>query len=288
VSSETSEAGVEPEVEEYVDPTEERLDNPGYEIFIAILSILSIVNLIAIYLVDDQAIEYVLTTMNALLSFILFLDFLQRFIKAPKRGVSPWHYFFREFGWADLLASVPVPQLKILRIFRLLKAYRLFKRYGAKHLAKTLLEDRAGSALWLLLLIATFVLQFGSVWMLRIEQYSPGANITSASDAIWYTLVTISTVGYGDQYPVTNAGRFLGTGIIVLGVGIFGTLTGYLANAFIAPKKKTAEEEAEDDAARAAEEGRDAELHERVDQLHKLLGEQQEAIARLEELLRSR
>ena len=45
-----------------------------------------------------------------------------------------------------------------------------------------------------------------------LEQYAPGANITTASDAIWYTIVTISTVGYGDQYPVTGAGRILGPG----------------------------------------------------------------------------
>lgn len=275
-------------VDEPVDPTEERLDNPGYEIFIAVLSILSIVNLIGIYLVEDQAVEYVLTSMNLLLSLVLFLDFLQRFIQAPKRGATRSHYFFREFGWADLAASLPLPQLKILRVFRLWKAYRLFTRYGAKHLARTLLEDRAGSALYLLLMIAVLVLQFGSVWMLRIEQYQSDANITSASDALWYVIVTISTVGYGDQYPVTNAGRVLGTSIIVLGVGIFGTLTGYLANAFIAPKKKTAEEEAEDDAARDAEMGRDAELHERVDQLHALLTEQQRTIARLEQLLTER
>lgn len=51
-------------------------------------------------------------------------------------------------------------------------------------------------------------------------------------------IVTISTVGYGDQYPVTNAGRIIGAGIIVVGVGIFGTSTGYLANFFLSPTTK--------------------------------------------------
>ena len=69
--------------------------------------------------------------------------------------------------------------------------------------------------------------------MLRLESADSEANITTASDALWYTLVTISTVGYGDQFPVTNAGRLLGAFVIVVGVGIFGTLTGYLANAFL-------------------------------------------------------
>ena len=51
------------------------------------------------------------------------------------------------------------------------------------------------------------VLEFGSLWMLALEQGAPDANITTASDAIWYVVVTISTVGYGDQFPVTNEGR---------------------------------------------------------------------------------
>ncbi len=82
------------------------------------------------------------------------------------------------------------------------------------------------------------VLEFGSLEMLHIEQNAPGANITSASDSLWYTIVTISTVGYGDRYPVTNDGRLMGSLIIIVGVGIFGTFTGYLANLFLTPSKK--------------------------------------------------
>jgi voltage-gated potassium channel len=258
------------------------LDNPGYEVFIGILSILSIVNLVLIYIQEDDAIRYVLGVMNFLLSMILFVDFLYRLRKAPSKS----RYFFRQFGWADLGASVPVPQLKILRVFRLIKVWNLVRRYGLKHLARTLIKDRAGSALWLLLLIAIFVLEFGSVWMLKIEQYAQGANITSASDSIWYVIVTIATVGYGDQFPVTNPGRVVGSGIIILGVAIFGTLSGYLANAFIAPKKQQdAAEEAEEDLVDAEARDRDEKLHAKVEELHVLLAEQQKAIARLEDLL---
>ena len=109
----------------------------------------------------------------------------------------------------------------------------------------------------------------------------------SASDALWYVLVTISTVGYGDQFPVTNAGRVLGVVIIVLGVGIFGTLTGFLANAFIAPKKTEEDLAAEVDA-QQDEEDRQTEMHAKVEELHRLLTEQQQTIARLETLLTQR
>ena len=211
------------------------LKNTGYEIFIGILSILSIFNLILLYaFVQDHYLQYVLYIMNGLLSGIFLIDFSYRLYTAPSRS----NYFFRQFGWADLLASLPVQQLKILRIFRLVRVYRLLREFGLKNIVRSLVKDRAGSALYTLLLMGILVLQFGSLEMLNVESQSPNANIKTASDALWYTIVTISTVGYGDQYPVTNDGRLVGTLIIVIGVGIFGTFTGYLANLFLSPAKE--------------------------------------------------
>jgi hypothetical protein len=208
------------------------LKNTGYEIFVGILSILSIVNIVLLYAVEDPNLDSVLTAMNVLLSVIFLADFTYRLLTAESKA----RYFFRQFGWADLLASLPFEQAKILRVFRLVRVFRLLRAYGAKNIVRSLLRDRAGSALLTLLLMGILVLEFGSLEMLNLEQYAPGANIASGSDAIWYVIVTISTVGYGDQYPVTNGGRLFGAVIIVIGVGIFGTFTGYLANLFLAPK----------------------------------------------------
>ncbi len=210
------------------------LKSTGYEIFIAILSILSILNLVlVIAVVDNEDLQTVLEAMNGLLSLIFLADFTYRLATAPSRS----GYFFRHAGWADLLASLPFPQLKVLRIFRLIRVFRLFRQIGGRTIWRTLIKDRAGSALLVLLLMGILVMQFGSLTILYFEDSAPGANITTASDALWYTIVTISTVGYGDQYPVTDAGRLVGTMIIVVGVGIFGTFTGYLANLFLTPRK---------------------------------------------------
>ncbi len=212
------------------------LKSSGYEIFIGILSILSILNLVLMIFVQEKSLETVLAAMNALFSLIFLIDFTYRIFTAP----SATTYFFRHFGWADLLASLPIAQLKILRIFRLVRVYRLLRDVGIRAISQTVIKDRAGSALYVLLLMGIFVLQFGSLAMLALEQGAEGANITTASDALWYTIVTISTVGYGDQYPVTQAGRLCGTVIIVVGVGIFGTFTGYLATVFLSPRKEDA------------------------------------------------
>jgi len=212
------------------------LKSTGYEIFIGILSILSIVNLVLLLAVRDNSLDTVLEVMNAIFSIIFLADFTYRIFTAPSASA----YFFKHFGWADLLASLPFPQLKILRVFRLVRVYRLLKKVGVRAIGRALIKDRAGSALYVLLLMGILVLEFGSLIMLAFEEHAPGANITTASDAIWYTIVTISTVGYGDQYPVSQLGRITGTVIIVVGVGIFGTFTGYLANFFLSPKPEDA------------------------------------------------
>jgi hypothetical protein len=249
----------------------EGLKSTGYEIFLAVLSVLSIVNLVLAYAIDDDSLDTVLLAMNALLSAIFLGDFVYRLLTSASKS----YYFFRQYGWADLFASLPFGQAKVLRIFRLVRVYRLLRVAGVQAIGRALLKDRAGSALFTLLLMGILVLQFGSLWILRIEDDAEGANITSASDALWYVIVTISTVGYGDRYPVTNAGRLFGSAIIVIGVGIFGTFTGYLANLFLAPKAP--------DEPSGVPDG--SELRQRVAELQALLVQQQEATAEVERLL---
>jgi hypothetical protein len=250
------------------------LKSTGYEIFIGMLSILSIFNIVLIYgFLQDANLQNILNNMNALLSAAFMADFIFRILTASSKA----DYFFGQYGWADLLASVPLPQLKVLRVFRLLRVYRLLREIGPRNVFRSLSEDRAGSALYTLLMAGVLVLEFGSLGMLRIEQYAADANITTASDALWYTIVTISTVGYGDQYPVTEAGRALGALIIVVGVGIFGTFTGYLANFFIGPAKRKATDEG------TASKAQDPQS--RLEHLKVLISQQQAEVEGIELLL---
>ena len=82
------------------------LKNTSYEIFIGALSALAMVNVVLVFLfLDDRDLQLVLAVIDGLLSLIFLGDFLYRLKTAPSRG----GYFFRQFGWADLLSCVPFP-----------------------------------------------------------------------------------------------------------------------------------------------------------------------------------
>ena len=108
---------------------------------------------------------------------------------------------------------------------------------GPEATVRAFFSNRATGGLLLVFLIALLVLQYGSLSILWAERTSASANILTAGDALWYVVVTMSTVGYGDRFPVTGVGRVFGTFVLVIGVGVFGTLTGFLANAFVSPSK---------------------------------------------------
>jgi voltage-gated potassium channel len=86
--------------------------------------------------------------------------------------------------------------------------------------------------------LGILVLELGSYFILGAEGRDLHANIHTPSDALWWSIVTIATVGYGDKYPVTNEGRVIGVLVIITGVGLFGVFTGFLANTFINRRKR--------------------------------------------------
>lgn len=203
----------------------------GYELFIGALSILSIINLILLLFIKNDSLDYVIGIINAIMMPIFIGDFLYRFFTTESKS----NYFFRNFGWADLLSSLPFPNAKILRLFRLWRVFRLFVRFGARNLLDEFISHRAQNALLTVVFLVLCVLQFGALAVLRAELAAPDANIKTASDAIWWTFVTITTVGYGDRFPTSNWGRIIGVFVMIAGVGLFGTLSGFLANQFLTP-----------------------------------------------------
>ncbi|MCF3649267.1 potassium channel family protein [Synoicihabitans lomoniglobus] len=161
---------------------------------------------------------------------LLFIDFAIRFAKAD----SKWR--FMKWGWFDLLAAVPAIEafriLRVVRVVRLLIAIRSVRR-----LYKILWESKTSAGLTGILVFTFLVISFGSTGILIAELDEPEANIQTANDALWWSITTTTTVGYGDKYPVTTSGRIIATFVMIAGIGLFGTLSGVAASIFLGDDK---------------------------------------------------
>ena len=204
--------------------------SPAWEVFVLGVSILSVFNLFFGWLIQNPHIFLVVVIMDATLTIVFVIDLLRRLVVADSKA----RYLEQGHGWIDVLAAVPF--LRVFRIFRVVRVFRIFHRLGgADRSFRIFFSDKAAGGLLSVILIAILVLEFGSLLILVAETGVPGATITNAGDATWYTIVTMSTVGYGDVSPVSGMGRAIGALIIVVGVGVFGTLTGFVANIFLSP-----------------------------------------------------
>jgi voltage-gated potassium channel len=219
----------------------EVLVNINYELLLLGFSLLAVLNVALLILAKDQIVLNVIAIIDMPLSAIFLIDFLIRLFSAEsKRG-----YFFRGFGWADLASSLPFPAIKIIRLFRIVSATRAIRQYGARKLRREFREHRGDAALSIIAFLILCVLEFGAISLILAERTNPSANVKTASDAIWWAFVSITTVGYGDRYPTTDWGRIVGMVVMMTGVGLFGVLTGYLANSFLAPPKPVEDNKAD-------------------------------------------
>lgn len=247
------------------------LKNLGYESFIALLSILSILDMFLVWLPGLSATsKQVIEIFQLGVTVIFLVDFIYRLRTAE----SKTHYFFRNWGWADLLACIPF--LRILRLLRVFRVYRLMRDVGVENIKDQLLYDRAGSVLYLTIFLGLLIIQTASVLVLHVEAANPDANIQTPSDAIWWSYVTITTVGYGDRYPTTNWGRVVGVLLMTSGVALFGVFTSFLANTFLSPREKPEPEQAEPPPNSAAA---------RLQELQQLLEEQEKTTAAIRDRL---
>jgi voltage-gated potassium channel len=125
---------------------------------------------------------------------------------------------------------------------RFARITRLLRGENKKALIKDVLDNRGQYAAFITVLLALIVLTVASVLVLQFESLSPEAKITTGRDALWYAIVTITTVGYGDYYPVTTAGRITAMFIMFAGVGIIGALASVLASLLVGTSVPAEEE----------------------------------------------
>lgn len=226
----------------------EKLEPPNtrigaYQAFMLALCIYALILLAADVLVPlSPETRRLLEHLDTAVCALFFLDFLLGMARAQNR----WRHFLR-WGWMDLISSVPAVNLlrigrfgRVVRIIRLLRGFR-----AAKVLASFILERRAESSFLAATLIATLTISVAAVAILHCES-APDSNIKSAEDALWWAATTITTVGYGDRFPVTTEGRCIGVGLMAVGVGVFGTLAGLIASWVLNPSAGQQEDQIRD------------------------------------------
>lgn len=217
-------------------------ESTPYIVFMLILSLVAVVTLVASALgKPSESTVTILQYADAAVCLLFFIDFLVTLARAPNR----WKYFFT-WGWLDLISSIPViDSLRLGRAARVLRILRLLRGLkAAKVITVFILYRRAQSAFLTALLLSILLIVLGASAVLQFET-SPDANIRTPEDAIWWAVVTITTVGYGDRFPLSPEGRLVAVFLMTAGVGLFGTFSGFVAAWLVqTPQRPSAEVEA--------------------------------------------
>lgn len=182
--------------------------------------------------------EYVLT-------LFFTIEYLARIycLKQPRK------YIFSFFGIVDLLATLPVylsfflhdsHYLLVIRAFRLIRVFRIFKLFSFINEGNLLLRS-----LWIsapkisifFFFVLILVTSMGTV-MYMIEGDVPGSQFNNIPNSIYWAIVTMTTVGYGDITPITPAGRFLSAVIMLIGYTIIAVPTGIVSATMVSEHKR--------------------------------------------------
>ena len=157
------------------------------------------------------------------------VDFAVRLATAPRR----WHWL--RHNMLDF-ASVALPALRPLRLVRILAAFHVFQRRAETTFRGRLVLYTGG--------LSVLLVWMGALAVLQAERHAPGALITDVGRALWWSLVTVTTVGYGDISPVTPTGRVVATGFMLFGIALLGVVTGLFSSWIVERVRDDAEQAA--------------------------------------------
>lgn len=205
----------------------------NYELFVLALAVLQVINSVLWLFLRDRKEGQVILLMGLGISLFFVADSARRWARSPSRR----QFLFTFRGWLLWLGSLPLPFAALLRLLWYRNAAGKLLRSDYKAMVDIVVEKRAQSTLLGAVLSAIIVLEAAAILILGAESHSSQANIQTAGDAVWWTIVTVATVGYGDKYPVTPAGRLIGVLVMVVGVGLFSVLTSFLAQWFVRARR---------------------------------------------------
>jgi voltage-gated potassium channel len=162
-----------------------------------------------------------LEVISQVIWFIFVLDVLFRLIGSesiPK---------FLKTSWLEILA-LAIPFMRILRVFRVVLALRGIKGF---------VKNRASATGTYILMLVPLTWFSGAIAVLDAESSNPERSITNLREALWWSLATITTVGYGDKYPTTFEGQLVAGVLMLTGIALFSAGAGIFASWIMGEKK---------------------------------------------------
>lgn len=212
----------------------------AFEWFILATIIVSlIVHIIDLHIVKDREagkLVYLLSLLDIVIIGIFTFEYLYRWYKAPDRRRYPFSFM----AIIDLIVILPfymsyLLDLRSLRLLRTIRMMQLLKIYRYNRAMQSFLSTirKVMPQLEIIGLVLLVVVTVSSTAMYELERDSQPERFNNLSDAVWWCVVTLSTVGYGDITPSTQMGRLVAGITIVIGMGIFGTFISLIGGAFI-------------------------------------------------------
>ncbi len=204
-----------------------------FAFFIQFLIILSVITFSMETLPDlKPQTRVILNSIEAFCVIIFTFEYLARIYVADSKP----KFIFSFFGIIDFLAILPFYlsfgiDLRSLRLLRMFRLFRLFKlvRYNKaiKHFAEAMVV--AKEQIILFMIITLMLIYFSAVGIYYFENQAQPEHFTSIFDSLWWSIVTLTTVGYGDVYPITVGGRVFTFFILMIGLGIVAIPTGIIS-----------------------------------------------------------
>ena len=211
--------------------------------------IMVLASIVALVIESDAAIaeEYqaVFATSRAAFAIFFVGEYILRTLNTQREGRSlkSWReYAGSFFGVIDLLSILPVmlpmilgPNFAVVKTFRMLRVFRILKfgRYSKslKMLGDTVISIRY--ALLSTLFMAAFLILFSSACMYYLEHEAQPEAFPNILSTLWWAVSTLTTVGYGDIYPVTAGGKLFASIVAMVGIGLVAIPTGLMSAAFV-------------------------------------------------------
>ncbi|WP_339631915.1 ion transporter [Bizionia echini] len=216
-----------------------------FAIFIQVLILVSIVTFTVETIPDlDPSTRLVLNVVEVFSVVVFTIEYVLRIYVADSKP----KFIFSFFGIIDLLAILPFylsfgVDLRSLRALRFLRLFRILKlvRYNRAMNHFTTAIKSAKEEILLFLFITLILIYFAAVGIYYFENAAQPEHFSSIFDSLWWAIVTLTTVGYGDVYPITVGGKVFTFFILLIGLGIVAIPTGIISSALTKSVDKNAE-----------------------------------------------